>query len=345
MPLASPPRDRKGFEIAVICALPLEADYVQGVFDKFWDDEGLEYGKAPGDFNSYTTGLIGRHNVVLAYMPSRGTTTASAVAACLQASFPNIKLAWLVGICGGVPYTTSGEEIFLGDIIISDAVIQYDFGLQYPQSLKRKNTLGESLGRPNLEIRSFLARTQAYRYRQKLQEGVTTYLQDLLKLRNAQYPGVAADKLYNSTHLHKHDESHECDECRDKKQTCQAALSMTCLETGCKDTELARTRLMDGQDSVHTPAIHFGRIGSGDMVMKSGVQRDSFAKVDSIIGFEMEGAGVFDHFPCLIIKGVCDYADSHKNKMWVNYSAATAAACLKALLKDLNPKDQGAEQG
>jgi hypothetical protein len=47
----------------------------------------------------------------------------------------------------------------------------------------------------------------------------------------------------------------------------------------------------------------------------------------------MEGAGIYAHFPSLVIKGVCDYADSHKNKQWQDYAAATAAACTKAFLK------------
>lgn len=39
-----------------------------------------------------------------------------------------------------------------------------------------------------------------------------------------------------------------------------------------------------------------------------------------------------DSFPCLVIRGICDYADSHKNKMWQPYAAATAAAYAKELL-------------
>ncbi|KAI1013599.1 hypothetical protein LB504_013194 [Fusarium proliferatum] len=46
----------------------------------------------------------------------------------------------------------------------------------------------------------------------------------------------------------------------------------------------------------------------------------------------MEGAGVWDSFPCIVIKGACDYADSHKDKDWQRYAAATAAACAKAFL-------------
>lgn len=67
--------------------------------------------------------------------------------------------------------------------------------------------------------------------------------------------------------------------------------------------------------------------------MKSGQDRDEIAAREGVIAFEMEGAGVWDNFPCVVIKGVCDYADSHKNKDWQKYAAATAAACMKAFLE------------
>jgi nucleoside phosphorylase len=70
--------------------------------------------------------------------------------------------------------------------------------------------------------------------------------------------------------------------------------------------------------------------------MKSGQHRDQMAQADGIIGFEMEGVGVWDYFPSIIIKGVCDYADSHKRKGWQQYAAATAAACAKAFLVEWN---------
>ncbi|KAK1841511.1 nb-arc and tpr domain protein [Colletotrichum chrysophilum] len=68
--------------------------------------------------------------------------------------------------------------------------------------------------------------------------------------------------------------------------------------------------------------------------MKSGEHRDRIAKDDDVIAFEMEGAGVWDKFPCVVIKGVCDYSDSHKTKKWQMYAACTAAACAKAFLQE-----------
>jgi nucleoside phosphorylase len=76
--------------------------------------------------------------------------------------------------------------------------------------------------------------------------------------------------------------------------------------------------------------------------MKSGKDRDAVAKQAGAIGFEMEGAGVWDVFPCVVIKGACDYADSHKTKVWQRYAAATAAACMKAFLGHWVPSMTGA---
>ncbi|KAF5624062.1 hypothetical protein F25303_11630 [Fusarium sp. NRRL 25303] len=80
------------------------------------------------------------------------------------------------------------------------------------------------------------------------------------------------------------------------------------------------------------PAVHFGLMASGNSVMESGEDRDRIAAQEGVIEFEMEGAGVWDSFPCIVIKGACDYADSHKDKGWQRYAAATAAACTKAFL-------------
>ena len=76
----------------------------------------------------------------------------------------------------------------------------------------------------------------------------------------------------------------------------------------------------------HDPVIHYGLIASGNRVIKHGSTRDKLSQELGILCFEMEAAGLMDNFPCLVILGICDYADSHKNKQWQGYAAATAAA-------------------
>ncbi|KAK5056244.1 hypothetical protein LTR84_012797 [Exophiala bonariae] len=83
------------------------------------------------------------------------------------------------------------------------------------------------------------------------------------------------------------------------------------------------------------PKIHYGLIGSSDQLMKDAVLRDELATDHNILCFEMEAAGLMDKFPCLVIRGICDYSDSHKNKGWQNYAALAAALYTRAVIRSL----------
>jgi nucleoside phosphorylase len=132
------PKSRDEFEIAIICALPIEWNAVEALFDKNYETDGFSYGKAVGDRNAYTIGKLGNQHVVLAYMLGMGSVSAIAVAANIFLSFQGIKIDLIVGVYGGVPTTSDGTEILLGDVIISTLVVQVDFGRQYPNKFIRK---------------------------------------------------------------------------------------------------------------------------------------------------------------------------------------------------------------
>jgi nucleoside phosphorylase len=80
------------------------------------------------------------------------------------------------------------------------------------------------------------------------------------------------------------------------------------------------------------PRVYYGTIGSSSLVIKDGISRERLKEDLGILCVEMEAAGLMDRFSCLVIRGICDYADSHKNKRWQPYAAATAAAYAKELL-------------
>lgn len=80
------------------------------------------------------------------------------------------------------------------------------------------------------------------------------------------------------------------------------------------------------------PIIHYGLIGSANQVMRHGATREKLRREKGIICFEMEAAGLMDTISCLAVRGICDYADSHKNKRWQPYAATAAAAYAKELL-------------
>ncbi|KAN0073000.1 ankyrin [Elaphomyces granulatus] len=330
-----PPRGRHDFEIAIISALPLEASVVGACFDKQWDDQ--TYGKAPGDSNAYSTGVIGHHNVVLVHMPNMGKVAAATAAACLRASFPGIQLALVVGICGAAPFgKQTSEDILLGDVVISEGLIQYDLGRQFPNNtFVQKDTPRDNLPRPGPNLRAALAKLQTEQGRRWLQNKTSENL-GILRQRLSdvvKYPGTTEDRLFKSTYRHKHHNSLECVICANDDErdgVCDKAIEMSCQQLKCDERELVlRSRPIQSSN----PVIHFGLVASGDVVMKSGEDRDDIAARDGVIAFEMEGAGVWENFPgSLVIKGVCDYADSHKNKRWQGYAAATAAAVTKCFL-------------
>ena len=74
--------------------------------------------------------------------------------------------------------------------------------------------------------------------------------------------------------------------------------------------------------------------------MRDGAKRDRVSEdLGGVLCFEMEAAGLMNSFPCLVIRGICDYADSHKNKKWQPYAAGTAAACAKETLSVIPPAE------
>jgi hypothetical protein len=86
------------------------------------------------------------------------------------------------------------------------------------------------------------------------------------------------------------------------------------------------------------PVVHYGLIASGNQVMKDGMNRDSTSsQAGGVLCFEMEAAGLMDTFPCLVIRGICDYYDGHKNDEWQGYAAAVAAGYAKELISLLQP--------
>ncbi|KAL4740396.1 hypothetical protein BDV11DRAFT_214403 [Aspergillus similis] len=331
------PSSRGEFAIAIICALTLEAEAVEDLFDETYDRLGEHYRKEPGDDNAYVNRRIGNHNVVVCYMPGMGKGSAASVASSLKISYKRIEVALVVGICGGAPYPLSGGEVFLGDVIISDSVVQYDFGRQYAGGFEKKLGVRDTLGRPNRAIRSKLASLQARQSRKDLQDKLPRHLQALQKsLSDWQFPSID-DILFEASYQHKHYGfiSPACP-CLDSmsEDICKTAVESPCTSLGCDIDWVCRRRPSTKHNS---PRVHIGTVASADTVMKSGKHRDCLVQSEGVLGFEMEGAGVWDNISCIIIKGVCDYADSHKNKAWQAYAAATGAAAAKSFLEYWEP--------
>lgn len=349
------PRNRGDFEVAIICALEREAEAVLRQFDCFWDEDGDPYGKAYRDPNEYRTGRVGRDDVVLLVLSGMGKVSAASAVSALLSSYTGIRLALVVGICGGVPTPNrhdDDDELVLGDVVVSNAITQFDFGRRYPNGFRVKNAIQDSLAKAERDVQALLGSLGTSQGRERLEKRTAEFLEALQEaeiqaaIRRGKrstkynYPGTAKDRLYAPTYLHKHRSGAVCG-C-DETAVCDDAAGTSCRVAGCDDQQLLlreRIHLKEALEKTdirlaQRPAVHIGAIASGDTVMKSAEDRDSIARQHKVIAFEMEGAGIWDapHVSCLVIKSVCDYADSHKNKDWQNFAAATAASAMKALL-------------
>ncbi|KAK4187433.1 ankyrin repeat-containing domain protein [Podospora australis] len=302
-----PPQGRHEFGIGIMCALTLEATAVGQLFDETWKVNQF----FPGHHSTsttYSTGRIGDHKVVLVHLRNMSKNASSAAATDLARDFYNIKLVLVVGICGGAPLLYGkqravAEEQFLGDVVISEGIFQYDYGRQLPGDfLPKINTLATG-----------------------------AIMQE--KLTGSVYPGRQFDTLFHSDYLHKHHEPEECEKCaQGADSVCVTSMEKTCDVLKCSlDHLVVRSRLEDQTQ----PFVHYGAFASGDRVMRDGHHRDELAARDKVVAFEMEGTSVWETFPnCLVIKSICDYSDSHKNKKSQAYAAATAAAGARAFLEE-----------
>jgi nucleoside phosphorylase len=301
------PRGREDFEVALVCALTLEFDAVSLVIDEFWDNEGDPYGRAQGDRNTYTTGRIGKYNAVITLL-GMGKKNSTSATADLRSSYPNIKLAILVGICGGVPFVGE-EQVRLGDVLISKTVVQHDFGTQGEGQFIRKNTPEASLGQAPKDILNLLANIETHHGKSQLRERSNFFFTQLQQ--TAAQKGRAAD--YRNPYT---------------------ASLVSGYQAPWTTTTVVKSEAQGvSHKEVPVPAIYLGPIASGDTVMKSAQRRDELVQAEGIIGFEMEGAGVWQELPCIIVKGVCDYADGEKTKAWQDFAAATSASTTKAILE------------
>ncbi|VUC27870.1 unnamed protein product [Clonostachys rosea] len=294
------------YTVGWVCALPIEMAAAIAMLD--CTHEVLP--KKPGDDNEYGFGNIGSHNIVIACLPSGhyGTNSAAVVANNMKRSFPSLETRLMVGIGGGVPLNA---DIRLGDVVVGHEVLQYDFG---------KTTSGGEFHRTSSPVKpphamlTAVARLRAeHEFSTKLPVILSNAIDRNPSMGQYKYPSLSKDRLFESSCEH--------DELRDSCDYC--------------DQSKIRNRPSRPD---HQPKIHYGTVASGNQVIKHGETRDKLSSQGNILCFEMEAAGMVHHFPCLVVRGICDYCDSHKNKQWQPYAAATAAAYAKELLFTIQSK-------
>ncbi|EPS44183.1 hypothetical protein H072_1855 [Dactylellina haptotyla CBS 200.50] len=287
------------------------------------DEQHMQLPTNAKDENTYTLGRVGSYNIVIARPASYGTNSAASTVANMVRSFQNLRFVLMVGIGGGapgppVPKNSREDDIRLGDVVVGypkgshSGVLQYDMGKleSYGQF-----TIRSHLNKPP---RALLTAVGTLQSEHDFRQGkMVRYLQTALECMHAKgtknlnayyFPGRNNDQLFKANYHHNE-------------------TTMDC--SACDPNQIEKRVDRDSDE----PVVHYGLIASGNMVMRSAQRRNELRDNEGVACFEMEAAGLMDDFPCLVIRGICDYSDDHKNDLWQPYAALVAAAYAKDLLR------------
>lgn len=300
------------YTVAWICALEEEYFCASRMLDEEFPRPEISEDR---DDNTYVYGRIEKHYVVIGCLPAGryGTNSAARVARDMIRTFPRLRFALMVGIGGGAP--TARNDIRLGDVVVSQprdgfgGVIQYDLGKFKDGRFQRTGQLNA----PPEKLLGVIPELRRLFSDKKKPDKLAEHLQRLDDMEDYQRPSV--DKLHATAYPLVHGKS--CDEVTPHSVVARP--------------ERRNHRVFQ---------VHYGNIASGNSVLKDAIVRDKFANDPdlNILCFEMEAAGLMNNIPCLVIRGICDYCDSHKNDDWHKYAALTAASYARELLLVLRPQ-------
>lgn len=224
----------------------------------------------------------------------------SAIAAMAMINtFPSITSLIMCGVAGGVPSPENPDDhVRLGDVVISDkrGVIEYDQIKDNSGRLEYR----ASDPRPASELLkgASLVRDSTYPW----QNHIAPTDGNGRKLRPADH----LDVLYS-----------------DKS----------------KKKEIDHPHQPNRHPSI--PMVHYGNVGSANILLKNTKRREFLKTRFSLKAVEMEGSGLAKASWALsrgylIVRGICDYANEHKNGVWHRYAADVAAAMTIAIVQHLD---------
>ncbi|KAL7951964.1 ankyrin repeat-containing domain protein [Trichoderma barbatum] len=304
--------------------------------------EGLS--KPSTDTNAYTLGSIGHHNIVIACLPRGhvGPNSAATVATQMIQTFPSIKIGLMVGIGGGMP-----PKVRLGDVVVSTPGDQYPGVVQWDLGKSMERGEFERTGSLNNPPNSLLSALGKLESKHELQG---SQIPALLEQFGNDYPRAARnylkstslkDILFKSSYLHiqRKSKGDDVDDTTEDSDDYESGEEQGCAS--CDASQIGRRK-----PQTRAFRIHYGLIASSNTIIEGAEFRDKLNKQlgGKVLCVETEAAGLMNSFPCIVIRGICDYADSHKNNSWQKHAAAVAAAFAKELLGCVQSSDVEGER-
>jgi len=296
------------YTIGIITALEKEYAAVKALLKDCKAEEKQGYGAGRRYVGGKISSILGgEHNVILA-LADMGNNVAATRATLLLNHFPTIETVLMVGIAGGVPSPKKPEDhVRLGDVVISNkrGVVQYDM-------IKLEEIRACPIPPSAEMIESVrLLGVEALLGNQPW----NTHIESSLRSIGSERPADTTDILFDSN-----------------------------------NPEMKIEHPVDPKRTGGLPRIFLGPIASANELLKDPVKRDLLRDHFGVKAVEMEGSGIADATwisgkGYLVIRGICDYCDIHKNDVWQEYASAVAAGYAVALIESMpSPFPVGADR-
>ncbi len=292
------------YNIAIITALPKERAAVQCMMDSVepWPGNGNGYIYSIGTISSPSSNSR-FHKVVITQTMKMGNNSGATTAAVAKATFPAIDDIIMSGIAGGIPSPSNPKKhVRLGDVVVSDAsgVVQYDYIKDSgSEGIQHRNSDPQPSSRllAGVEFLKMEVISGNSPWEKHLDKGKV--------LQDSARPKISTDIVWiDENKIKKIDHPFEADR------------------------------------KPNLPSIKYGPIGSANILLKNKSKRESLDSKFGLYAVEMEGAGLAEaswSIGCgyILVRGICDYSDIHKNDEWQGYAAIASAAYTRALIEVL----------
>lgn len=297
-------RIRKRVKLAIITALPKEAAAVRAVL-------GGKYTELPTQrrtqvsyyLHSFKSSLNGAElEVLLALANGMGNNSAAVTGASVLIDFPGVTDLVLAGIAGAIPVPHAAQRSrkeYERHVRLGDIVVSTEGVFQY----------------------DFIKR------------GL-----DTSECRKPAPPPSA--KLINAVQKIRVDEEGGV-------YPWEAFLSQAIAQDGVRRPKKDR---IDDDDATRkhprnqpgrrpgSPLVHYGLIGSANVLLKDFKERDRLGRVHGLRAVEMEGSGIADAAwnlaaGYIAVRSTCDYCNSKKDDPWQRYAAFAAASYARLIVE------------
>jgi nucleoside phosphorylase len=268
--------------------------------------EPKDFARDVSDKNAYLWGRVDSHNVVIIAAPSN--VPASVTVKTLLAAVPNIRFGLFVGTGAANPKPSKDLDIRLGDLVVGQpakpnyGVVQYDI-----ETVKMgQDTKQASSHEPLPTILTTTLQSLIHEWALE----AASFVDDVR--HSPPTSNAARDRLFDPSYTH--------------------SQGKNCLE--CDQSRLIKRCRRDPE----VPLIFSGIIASSNYVVQD-VEVGQMIEIyvgERCVCFDTMAAGLMPNFPCLNIRGISRYADSHKtNVKWDMYAAAVAAKFTQLYIRAL----------